>query len=87
MTFILFLESTMRVSAKGLKAIARMVGIPWQTQRQRQAGLHRLTAAGGLTWNGGKPKFAPPLSLSSALSTELSTDGKSISKMVVEDRE
>ena len=79
----------MRVSAKGLKAIARMLGIPRQTQRQRQgqAGLRRLMAAGGLTWNGGKPKFAPPLSLSSALSTELSTDGKSISKMVVEDRE
>jgi len=87
MTFILILENTMRVSAKGLKAIARIVGIPRQTRRQRQAGLHRLMAAGSLTWNGGKPKFAPPLSLPSALSTQLSTNGKSISKMVVEDRE
>jgi len=87
MTFIFILENTMRISAIGLKAIARIVGVPRQTERQRQAGLHRLISAGTLTWNGGKPKFAPPLSLSSALSTELSTDGKSISKMVVEDRE
>lgn len=77
----------MCVSAKGLKALARIVGIPRQTHRQRHAGLRRFISAGSLTWNGGKPKFAPPLSLPSALSTELSTDGKSISKMVVEDRE
>ena len=56
------------------KPIARVMGIP----RQTETGLRRLMAVGGLTWNGSKPKFAPPL--------DLSTDGRALSKMVLEDR-
>lgn len=57
------------------KPIARLMGIPQQTE----TGLRRLIAVGGLTWNGSKPKLAPPLTLSN--------DGRTLSKMVLEDRE
>lgn len=56
------------------KPIARIVGIP----KQSDEGLRRLMAAGKLSWRGGKPLFLPPV--------ELATDGKSVSRMLLEDR-
>ncbi|MCD8515982.1 MAG: type II toxin-antitoxin system prevent-host-death family antitoxin [Burkholderiaceae bacterium] len=57
------------------KPIARVMGIPKDTE----VGLSRLIAVGGLTWGGGKPKLASPIALVSG--------GKTLSKMVLEDRE
>lgn len=57
------------------KPIARVMGIPKQTE----VGLRRLITVGGLTWNGSKPELASPLVLASG--------GKTLSKIVLEDRE
>ena len=55
------------------KPIARLTGIPPHSD----AGIARLLASGALTWNGKKPEFQTPYQLS---------EGKSVSKMVIEDR-
>ena len=56
------------------KPVARIVGIPPQTNE----GLRQLMANGVLSWNGGKPNFAPVLTLLPA--------SKPIAHMVLEDR-
>ncbi|MDP2809648.1 MAG: type II toxin-antitoxin system prevent-host-death family antitoxin [Rhodocyclaceae bacterium] len=56
------------------KPIARIVGIP----AEAGDGLRRLMAGGALSWNGGRPRLAPPRALSPA--------GTPVSHMVTEDR-
>lgn len=56
------------------KPVARIVGIP----PQADDGLRRLLAIGALSWSGGKPKLAAPLTLTSS--------GTAVSRMVLEDR-
>ena len=57
------------------KPVARIMGIPPLADE----GLRRLAAAGGLSWNGSKPRLARPL--------VLVTSGTAVSQMVLEDRE
>ena len=57
------------------KPIARVTGIP----KHAEAGLRRLISVGGLQWNGSKPKLAPTFALAAG--------GKTLSKMVLEDRD
>ena len=56
------------------KPVARIVGIP----RTDQTGITRLLAQGEAQWNGGKPLLRPAVSLSAS--------GKSLSAIVLEDR-
>jgi prevent-host-death family protein len=56
------------------KPIVRITGIP----PQAGDGLRRLMTRGALSWNGGKPRLAPPRPLSPA--------GTPVSHMVLEDR-
>ena len=56
------------------KPVARIVGTPPQANE----GLRQLMANGVLSWNGGKPNFAPALTLLSV--------SKPIAQMVLEDR-
>lgn len=56
------------------RAIARIVGVP----ATENIGLMALLASGAVTWNGHKPEYALPLTLSA--------QGKSVSRMVLEDR-
>lgn len=55
------------------RPIARIVGIP----PQGDAGLRQLVATGAMSWKGGKPRHAAPLSLGK---------GTPVSQMVLEDR-
>jgi len=57
------------------KPVARIVGIPPQAADR---GLSSLMAAGALSWRGDKPKWTPPI--------RLSTGGKSVSETLLEDR-
>ncbi|MGB4344981.1 MAG: type II toxin-antitoxin system prevent-host-death family antitoxin, partial [Burkholderiaceae bacterium] len=56
------------------KLIARITGIPQLADK----GLQKLISNGAVSWNGKKPVLRPPL--------QLSTGGKSVSEMVLEDR-
>ncbi len=56
------------------RAIARIVGVP----ATENAGLAMLVASGAVSWNGQKPKFVKPLILN--------VKGRSVSRMVLEDR-
>jgi prevent-host-death family protein len=56
------------------RAIARIVGVP----ATENAGLAILMASGEVSWNGHKLRFAKPLTLNAK--------GKSVSRMVLEDR-
>lgn len=56
------------------KPVAMLVGIPVT----RSAGLSRLLASGAVRWSGGKPRLDRAVTLTSG--------GKSVSEMVLEDR-
>jgi prevent-host-death family protein len=56
------------------KVVARIVGVPPAVE----AGPKRLVAEGVAQWNGGKPKGAE---------VELPGEGKTVSQMVLEDRQ
>lgn len=56
------------------KPIARIIGIP----DQAEAGLRRLIASGAVSWGGGKPRYKPPVQVTSR--------GASVSQMVLEER-
>ena len=56
------------------KPIARIVGIP----AQGGPGMGELVAQGALTWSGGKPLLAPPLTLAA--------QGIPVSRIVLEER-
>ena len=56
------------------KPVARIVGIP----READPGLRKALACGALSWSGGKPRLAPPLTLQA--------DAKPVSQLVLEDR-
>ena len=56
------------------KPVARLVGVPADSP----AGVSRLLARGAATWGGGKPALHPPV--------VLSTGGKTVSEIVLEDR-
>jgi len=56
------------------KPIARIVGIPPHAGE----GLRSLIAGGTLSWGGGKPVLAPPLTLSD--------QGKPVSQLVLDNR-
>lgn len=54
--------------------IARIIGIP----RDADEGLRAAVARGALSWNGGKPRLTPPVTLAAG--------GTPVSRMVLEDR-
>lgn len=56
------------------KPIVRIVGIP----PEAGDGLSQLVRRGALSWNGGKPRLAPPRSMA--------PEGTPVSRLVLEDR-
>jgi prevent-host-death family protein len=56
------------------KPVARIVGVP----ATDNAGLAALTMQGAVSWNGAKPTFEEPLTLT--------PQGKAVSQLILEDR-
>lgn len=64
------------------KVIARLTGPDSQHVPEwasKHPGIWKLVASGQATWNGEKPEFGPPV--------KLSDGGKSLSEMILEDRD